>query len=878
MKKIEVSGLPEGAVVEYESNQSIAVGVYNATAFIKKEGYKTLTLAATLTITPANFTGVILKDKEYIYDGSEKILEAENLPSDAKIDYISNKATIPGTYQVKVTITKANYNDLVLNATLTIIPAKIIGVVFKDKEYNYDSNEKFLEVENLPTAATVQYTSNKAINAGIYQATATITKPYHNDLILTATLTINKIEITNLEFNNKTVEYDEQIHKIEIVGNLPAGVIVKYYYNDLEVEGVNAVGEYQVKAVILESQNYLGLVLTSVLKITSTEEQLYSVRVGNKIYFQNNLDNNYLYLYENNNITKVNNHMPEYMMTNNTNIYYYNKSLFSKDIMVYNGSEANSLASTKGEYLTTDGTYIYYAINNLIFNTNVNGIYKLKMDGSTDPIRITADKASFLTYQGGFIYYANNSKNKYLYKISTNMVEGTGTLLWEEKVEYITLGNNNSLYFSSSKQILGIDVATAIYKYMINSDSFVKLTTDAGKYLTVINDDLYYINHDKITSFIFGRGIYKVNTLSTSDNNLPGIKVLEAPEGDGYSSLSSDGANLYYYKLSDKHFYSYSIKDGSEIDLMKNYQPSNEILLVGHVSIAEYKGEIYYINSLETDFLGVTGGTLYKYNPVTKMNVKVFTDNVSNVYFYENYMYYSTFMTTNYALFRMDMVTGEVIKIINTRTDNLIFEDGLIYYIKVGSLYNNYIYQMELDGSNPTLIQDSDNLWVKELVKDGNTFYYARNPKIFSENISSYTIGDKKPVDYGIKARIVLLNNNLLYYYNHNNSTIGSVLLDATGQKTLISNVEVNNMLINDNILYYSSTDPAHYGLYAYNLETNSEIKISDFVGDALTFVGDRLYFMQTAVSFTNDYPYHQAENVDGRLYYYDGVKVVKAT
>ena len=134
LKTIEVSGLPEGAIVEYESNQSIDAGVYNAIAVIKKEGHTSLTLKATLTITPANFTGVIFKDKEYVYDGNEKILEVENLPSDAKVTYISNKATIPGTYQAQATITKPNYNDLVLNATLTITPAKIVGVTFKDKE------------------------------------------------------------------------------------------------------------------------------------------------------------------------------------------------------------------------------------------------------------------------------------------------------------------------------------------------------------------------------------------------------------------------------------------------------------------------------------------------------------------------------------------------------------------------------------------------------------------------------------------------------------------------------------------------------------------------------------------------------------------------
>ena len=46
--------------------------------------------------------------------------------------------------------------------------------------------------------------------------------------------------------------------------------------------------------------------------------------------------------------------------------------------------------------------------------------------------------------------------------------------------------------------------------------------------------------------------------LIDSDNNLPGYKIISA-EDNGFSSLSSNGSYLYYYKLNDKHIYSYNI-------------------------------------------------------------------------------------------------------------------------------------------------------------------------------------------------------------------------------------------------------------------------------------------------------------------------------
>lgn len=75
LKKLEVTGLPTGASVEYETNEAVDVGTYNAKAIVSKKGYETLTLTATLTITEGNLKGITFDDEVFAYDVQLKNLK-----------------------------------------------------------------------------------------------------------------------------------------------------------------------------------------------------------------------------------------------------------------------------------------------------------------------------------------------------------------------------------------------------------------------------------------------------------------------------------------------------------------------------------------------------------------------------------------------------------------------------------------------------------------------------------------------------------------------------------------------------------------------------------------------------------------------------------
>ena len=128
----EVTGAPENTTITYTGrSEQTNVGTYNASAELVKEGYNDKTLNATLTITPATFTGYTYESKSVKYDGAEHINDIQLvgiLPQGTTTTETvknSNNETVTsaievGTYTYTCVVSNSNYNTLTLNATLTI--------------------------------------------------------------------------------------------------------------------------------------------------------------------------------------------------------------------------------------------------------------------------------------------------------------------------------------------------------------------------------------------------------------------------------------------------------------------------------------------------------------------------------------------------------------------------------------------------------------------------------------------------------------------------------------------------------------------------------------------------------------------------------------
>ena len=123
-----------------------------------------------------------------------------------------------GNYTVEATLSTKNNSTVltsfVVPATITVAKPSMEGLSFEGAEYTYDGTEKALEVKGIPEKANVIYTSadfdkdGKAIDAGTYNITATVTKDGYSDWTETATLTIEPKEVTVTGLTAENKEYD----------------------------------------------------------------------------------------------------------------------------------------------------------------------------------------------------------------------------------------------------------------------------------------------------------------------------------------------------------------------------------------------------------------------------------------------------------------------------------------------------------------------------------------------------------------------------------------------------------------------------------------------------------------------------------------------
>ena len=267
-KSLEVTGnIPKGVSVRYTGNKAKVPGEYNFVATLEGEGYKTLTLSATLTIKTGVIEGVTLEGGTYTYDGTAKSLAISGeLPSGVVVEYENNSQTDAGSYIVKAKLRGDYYNDVNLTAVMIIEKADIVGVSFESDSFTYDGEWKSLWIEGtLPEGVSVSYESNTGLDAGMYIATATLSGANYNSKTLTATLTIEPARIEGISFEGASYEYDGSEKRIEISGTLPEGVTVSYTGN----VGTE-VGNYPATAVI-SGANYQTLTLNATLIIADLD-------------------------------------------------------------------------------------------------------------------------------------------------------------------------------------------------------------------------------------------------------------------------------------------------------------------------------------------------------------------------------------------------------------------------------------------------------------------------------------------------------------------------------------------------------------------------------------------------------------------------------
>lgn len=92
-----------------------------------------------IKVSQKSITGVTFTDTEFTYDGTEKQIKVKGtLPTGATVDYTNNKGTDVNTYNATAVVKANGYEDLTLNAKMTIKPKNLTvsGLAAENKTYD----------------------------------------------------------------------------------------------------------------------------------------------------------------------------------------------------------------------------------------------------------------------------------------------------------------------------------------------------------------------------------------------------------------------------------------------------------------------------------------------------------------------------------------------------------------------------------------------------------------------------------------------------------------------------------------------------------------------------------------------------------------------
>ncbi len=708
-------------------------------------------------VEPVNedFKDVYFDSKTITYDGKSHILdEVRGAPEGTNIVYTGrNEYVNVGTYTASATLSKAGYNNKTLSATLTISKSAISGITFTDSTISYDGQPHTLTVSGtLPSGTSVQYINNGPFtNVGTYKMQAVISGANYDDLTLSATLTIKKINITGITFNSSTIVYDGQPHSIAITGTLPNGGSVTYTNNG---PFTNA-GVYQAKAVIT-APNYNDLTLTATLTI-------------NKAQFTGVEFKDAEFEYDGNpHSIEITGALPSTAtvtyssdvsgVTNSaTDIGEYNITATIKD----NNFVTKTLTAKMTIKTEDDERYLKWSDDTLFFQNAKDDNYfysfneadskliKAGYDNAVDIIEYSTDSVMFVSKS--LIHSAIKTA---AYDTSKQTVDTSIALT--AKARYVQYGGSNIVYYVVNGLTQN---KSGIYKADLTNEEPVITCLSVGKakYLTLVGNKLYFADGDNG---------YKFSSISTSGENQTRTLVVNEKIN-----------NLYYN--SGYFYYTVNNLAGDYIERYSTVNGRRKLTSDAGIDLCYIDGYIYYINVDKLNTI-LYGEGIYKVNasPIADNNnagtkviestqgVCSLTSDGTNLYYYDMDGYKlvkaqtdgtfvkdildgfvkpepSTPVSTggdleeyNGVLYYLDIwdektlhsynpTTKQNVRLTSAKVDNFSIIGDVLYLNLVTRLVNNDIHRYNLKtGGDLENISSQDG---NEFVSDGTYLYYAKD-------------------------------------------------------------------------------------------------------------------------------------------------------
>ncbi|MDD5822941.1 MAG: BspA family leucine-rich repeat surface protein [Firmicutes bacterium] len=273
LKEVVLENLPEGIITTYIGNSASEVGRYAAKVVLDvkdPENYNVPSFGGTSwSIEKAAYD---LSEVRWVapeglaYNGETKTIVIEGLPSSIHAEYSGNQAVKVGDYVASV---KLNYDEHnYYRPVIEDYPWSIEKGNYDfsnlswnySKPFTYDGNVKSVELTGYSYDVSVRYSMNRAVDAGIYEATAyftledTVNYKQPEPMKLTWMIDKASFDMDNVRWSYDDVfTYDGSAHTVKLY-NLPEGV-----WADYEQNVAADAGQYEAKATfgVNNHQNYV---------------------------------------------------------------------------------------------------------------------------------------------------------------------------------------------------------------------------------------------------------------------------------------------------------------------------------------------------------------------------------------------------------------------------------------------------------------------------------------------------------------------------------------------------------------------------------------------------------------------------------------------
>lgn len=734
----EVTGAPENTTITYTGrSKQTNVGTYNVSAKLVKEGYNDKTLNATLTITPATFTGYTYESKSVKYDGAEHINDIQlvgTLPQGTTTTETvknSNNETVTsaidvGTYTYTCVVSNSNYNTLTLNATLTIKAQKKDMPVFVSSDGTvYFANglhNSYLYSLSGEELKLIDYSSPKEFNK--YSSSSA--------LFIAGSTLLNSVKQVS-DGSSKVLYTDSNIDDfVKYSDNV-------YYYSNNVLKSAKS-GIYKVDAT--DSSN--EPVVTKVFEGKSDNLAIY----GGNLYFTNGNDHNYLYKMNlSTNATSMVMKEKVHEFTINSNKLYCTVNGLLNDYIGYLDLSSSSTTPTKltnaaGEFLTVKNGYLYYNYTDLFsaIDDSVKGVWRISISGG-EPTQLLANDGvnGFDVEPSSSLVYID-STNLHLYRYNTSTKATTDLLdgfVAPESTPLNTGGQTISL--GTKTYYLNMYAGKTLYCYDESSKKSSQLTTNKVEDFYIYNDIMYFNQVTMLTN----NDLYAVNLTMGGE--------VEKLNSNDVRNMTSDGTYLYatHYNWAGAAGGMSRMKlDGSEyvkfseVNGAKNLTVKDGKLYYINCATGQDNGYIEYVtlSDITSTAEGLSGTRLSK-------NIK----NVKQFAFDGNYIFYIYNGTIENSVRRTDFTSlGEGTKLASSKTNpnEILLNGGYVYYYSyaVTAASSAGFYRVSknatADGSQELLVNYDSRYYGSNLsISDsGNLYFLNYIPKLVLGDAHFYQI------------------------------------------------------------------------------------------------------------------------------------------